>query len=123
VMERQSAQPFLTRPVAIKNGKTKDDFDVWLVDYLAGKDTFELKFLRFIEEKIREDEEDSGPEICEAAQELLDAGIPIHYSDEEYPGETVKEYPDGRREIIDLDENWKEFVVREIPPSPDRKRS
>jgi len=78
---------------------------------------FEITFQKFIEETIREQREGTGPRLCEAAQDLLDHGIPIHYSDDEFPGETVKEYPDGRREIVAYDENHKEFVVRAIWPA------
>jgi hypothetical protein len=52
--------------------------------------------------------------MCEEARELLDAGISICYSDEEFPGETVKEYPDGHREIVARDENYRQFVVRKL---------
>jgi hypothetical protein len=34
------------------------------------------------------------------AQRLLDRGKPVYYTDPELPGGLVKEYPDGRRELV-----------------------
>jgi hypothetical protein len=36
-----------------------------------------------------------------AAQSHLDAGRPIYYGTDEYPG-IVREYPDGRRELVSI---------------------
>lgn len=80
----------------------------------AGQESFEKAFQELIAETLKADSVSDGAKISEAAQELLDAGIPIYYSDDAYPGETVKEYPDGHREIVDRDANYKEFVVRKL---------
>ena len=72
------------------------------------------EFPEFIAQKVREEEEGIDPGMCEAARELLDAGIPIYYSEEEHPDDIIKEYPDGRREIVDLDENYRQYVVRKL---------
>lgn len=50
-----------------------------------------------------------------AARETLAMGIPICYSDDRYPGETIREYPDGRRELIDMDEEYNIIVKRVLP--------
>ena len=50
----------------------------------------------------------------EAGLEHLAAGYPIYYMDDDYPGEIVKHYPDGRREIVRREDD-KEVFVRAIP--------
>ena len=55
-------------------------------------------------------------EIIAHVEGQLAAGVPISYEDDDYPGEIVREYPDGRREIIDFDEEGREIVVRTIAP-------
>lgn len=49
----------------------------------------------------------------EAAKSHLAAGRPIYYGDERYRGSVVKEYPDGRRELVKF-ENDAEVVVRTL---------
>ncbi len=49
----------------------------------------------------------------EAAEGHLAEGRPIYYSDDENPDEIVKEYPDGRREIVRY-EDEKEVFVRSL---------
>jgi hypothetical protein len=67
------------------------------------------------EEILRQSlEDENGPEIGPAAQRHLDEGRPIYYSDDEYPGETVKHYPDGHREIVAYDKDYKQVFVRKI---------
>lgn len=39
----------------------------------------------------------------EAASVHLAAGRPIYYMDEAYPDQIVREYPDGRRELVGVD--------------------
>jgi hypothetical protein len=78
------------------------------------EESFEESFQKFIAQKVKEEEEGIDPGRCEEARELLDAGIPIYYSNQEYPDDIIKEYPDGRREIVDLDENYRQFVVRKL---------
>ncbi len=49
-----------------------------------------------------------------AAQQHLDAGRPIYYSDAKYPEGLVKKYPDNRKQLITFDDNDKELVIREL---------
>ena len=39
----------------------------------------------------------------EAAKAHLAAGRAIYYGDPRYPGQIVKEYPDGRRQLVHID--------------------
>lgn len=55
---------------------------------------------RFFEAFEREIE-DTGDE---AARRHLNAGRPIYVGDDAFPGRVVREYPDGRRELMRLDE-------------------
>src|SRR5262245_17150383 len=48
-------------------------------------------------------ERDLASDTGEAAQAHLAAGHPIYYGDPAYPGHVVKEYPDGRRQLVDFD--------------------
>ena len=50
------------------------------------------------------------------ADEILAQGVAIVYQDPEYPGEIVKEHPDGRRQIVDCYVDGQAFVVRNIEP-------
>jgi hypothetical protein len=59
--------------------------------------------------------DEKGSKIGPEARRLLDKGIPIYYSDDAYPGETVKMYPDGQREIVAMDEKYNDVVVRKLP--------
>ena len=61
-----------------------------------------------------------------AAEQSLKDGYWITYRDEEYPEYTVREYPDGRRFLIDLEiiynesgipTNTKTIIIKEIPGS------
>lgn len=49
-----------------------------------------------------------------AAKAHLAAGRAIYYGDPQYPGQIVKEYPDGRRQLVNIDENSVVTVIREI---------
>ncbi|MDN4572022.1 hypothetical protein DBB29_00805 [Pandoraea cepalis] len=49
-----------------------------------------------------------------AVVDNLRAGRAVTYDDPDYPGELVREYPDGRREIVDVDGAGKVFVVRSL---------
>ena len=62
--------------------------------------------------QLLKDEE--GPKIGPEARRILAQGHPITYRDDAFPGELVKMYPDGRREIIDYDENYNQVLVRKI---------
>jgi|TARA_R110000782_G_scaffold82779_8_gene162624 hypothetical protein len=49
-----------------------------------------------------------------AASALLAAGIPIYYSEDDTPaGLTIKEHPDGRRQLVRFDPAGDE-VIREL---------
>ncbi len=49
-----------------------------------------------------------------AAQMHLAAGRAIYYGDPRYPGQIVKEYPDGRRQLVAIDEQNVVTVIKEI---------
>ncbi len=51
-----------------------------------------------------------------AAKEHLAAGRAIYYGDEKYPGEIVREWPDGRRQIVSVNAKSEVCVIREIEP-------
>jgi hypothetical protein len=54
------------------------------------------------------------------ARSHLEAGDPIYYREPDtIPGVCIKEYPDGRRELVHFDETG-EVVVRQINPDPHR---
>lgn len=55
-------------------------------------------------------------ETIEHVEAQLASGVPISYEDDAFPGEIVREYPDGRREIIDFDDDGREIGVRSIEP-------
>lgn len=50
----------------------------------------------------------------EVAKSHLAAGRAIYIGDDEFPGKVIRLYPDGRREIIGLDENYSLVVERVI---------
>lgn len=50
----------------------------------------------------------------EAAKAHLAAGRAIYYGDSRYPGQIVKEYPDGLRQLVDIDEKSLVTVIKEI---------
>ena len=50
----------------------------------------------------------------EAAKAHLVAGRAIYYGDPRYPGQIVKEYPDGRRQLVHIDEKSVVTVIKEI---------
>jgi hypothetical protein len=54
--------------------------------------------------------EDTG----EAAREHLAAGRAVYYGDDAYPNFAVKEYPDGRKELVDFDDEGKEIIIRSL---------
>lgn len=49
-----------------------------------------------------------------AAQEHLAAGRPITYRDPHFPDAIMRKWPDGRRELIDVDENGNVTVLRAV---------
>jgi len=50
-------------------------------------------------------------EFPDIAQGKLDAGHPVIYCDDKYPGKIIREYPDGGKEFVGLDEDGKTIVV------------
>ena len=68
------------------------------------------------EELIRQSlEDEKGPELGPAAHKHLMEGRPVYYSEDSFPGETVKHYPDGHREIVAHDETYRQIFVRDVP--------
>lgn len=66
---------------------------------------------QFWEQFERELDNDTG----EAAKEHWAAGRPIYYGGPTYPGHVVKQYPDGRRQLVRVDmQTGKVPVVREL---------
>lgn len=61
-------------------------------------------------------DEEWDAETIEHVEAQLASGVPISYQDDAFPGEIVREYPDGRREISDFDDDGREIVVRPIEP-------
>lgn len=53
--------------------------------------------------------EDDG----EAAASHLAAGRPIYYGSDDYPLYTIKEYPDGHRELVDR-KDGKEILIKAL---------
>ncbi len=53
--------------------------------------------------------EDDSAMRCDLA-----AGAPVYYRDKAFkePGHMVKEYPSGRKELIQLDENFEEQILQ-----------
>lgn len=49
----------------------------------------------------------------EAARSHLAAGRPIYYCDDEFPEGVIKEYPDGRRELVTW-KDGKQVFIRKI---------
>jgi len=51
-----------------------------------------------------------------ASRGHLAAGRAIYYGDPQYPDQIVKEYPDGRRQLVEIDEQSVVTVIEEIGP-------
>ena len=49
-----------------------------------------------------------------AAQQHLAAGRAVYYADERYPGEVIRLFPDGRRQIVSVDAEGVIGVVRDL---------
>ena len=49
-----------------------------------------------------------------AAKAHLAAGRPIHYCDDLYPNDYIREWPDGRRELVAVDEKGAVSVIRPL---------
>jgi len=63
---------------------------------------------RRMEDLIDKLEKGEFPNI---AQEKLNVGLPVIYCDDNFPGKIIREYPDGRKEFVDLDEEGKTVAV------------
>ncbi len=63
---------------------------------------------QFFDEFERQLDSDTG----EAAKAHLAAGRPIYYEDPEYPGDLVKEYPNGKRELVSIDITTRAVTVK-----------
>ena len=60
-----------------------------------------------LEQALTQDDE-------QAAQSHLAAGRPVHYCDDRYPDAIVREWPDGRRELVVIDSAGHVRVVRSL---------
>ncbi len=49
-----------------------------------------------------------------AAKQHLSAGRPIYYGDERYPEGIVKEFPDGRRQLVSISNKGVLTIIRDI---------
>jgi hypothetical protein len=50
----------------------------------------------------------------QVANEHLSTGHPIYYSDDRYPGGIVKEFPDGRLQLVSLNASGEICVIRDL---------
>ena len=66
------------------------------LDFSRLGDLTDVEERRFIAAFTRELEADRGEE----AQRHLDAGRPIYYADDRHRDALVKEFPDGRRQLV-----------------------
>lgn len=57
----------------------------------------------------------------EAARTHLAAGRWISYCDPDYPDDIIREWPDGRREFVDVDEKGQIVPILDRTPGPKRK--
>jgi len=55
-----------------------------------------LAFHHFEKELLQ----DTNNPHAEAARESLEAGFPIFYGDDKYPGRVIREYPGGHKELV-----------------------
>ena len=66
---------------------------------------------KFWEQFERDLDSDTG----EAAKAHLAAGRPIYYGDSAYPGAVVKQYPDGRRQLVRFERpSGTEVVIKDL---------
>ena len=67
------------------------------------------------EDRLWEDLEQAlAQDDDQAARSHLAAGRPIHYCDDRYPDAIVREWPDGRRELVAVDDDGHVRVVRSL---------
>lgn len=60
-----------------------------------------------LEQALAQDDE-------QAAQSHLAAGRPVHYCDDRYPDAIMREWPDGRRELVVVDGDGHVRVLRSL---------
>ena len=65
---------------------------------------------QFWEQFENELDGDSG----EAAKAHLAAGRPIYYMDDAYPGQIVRQYADGRRELVNVDTKGQVTILKAL---------
>lgn len=65
------------------------------------------------------DHEEVCRRVHDAVLAKLARGERISYRDPEYPGEIVREFPGGRRVIIEVHDDTTTTEIREIPPRKD----
>ena len=51
----------------------------------------------------------------QAAARHLAAGRPIYYGDDAYLESIIREYPDGRKQLVSVDDQGVISVIRELP--------
>lgn len=49
-----------------------------------------------------------------AAERHLKAGRPVYYTEPRHPKVLIRKWPDGRREVVDLDENDEVVVLSQL---------
>jgi hypothetical protein len=49
-----------------------------------------------------------------AAREHLAAGYPIYYGDDRYPDDIIKEYPDGRQQLVTVTSTGQIVIIRDL---------
>jgi hypothetical protein len=50
----------------------------------------------------------------QAAKQHLAAGRPIYYGDARYPGQVMKEFPDGRKQLVAVSDKGEISVIRDL---------
>ena len=65
---------------------------------------------------------DADDDDGEAARAHLAAGRWITYCDPDYPNDIIREWPDGRREFVEVDEKGQIIPILERSLGPKRKR-
>ena len=67
----------------------------------------EQRFWRVFERAVAHDD-------GQAARSHLSAGRPIYYCDDRYPDDFIREWPDGRRELVAVDSLGNISVIRSL---------
>ena len=52
-------------------------------------------------EQFKKDHANAGALAAKARDE---AGLPMYYSDDAYPGKVLRKWPDGKKEVVEIDE-------------------